>query len=489
MSARLQKIALDKLTARTCRESYYHFFLEAWPTVIAEKLKLNWHIKYLCDELQIIAERVFRDEPKEYDFICNCPPGTSKSSIFSVFFQPWVWTRMPSARFITGSYAERLALDLSRKSRDVIMSDWYRALFPEIVLREDQNTKGYFVNTQGGIRYAVGVGGSVIGMHAHFLTVDDPMDPQGALSSLILAEANTWMTETLSQRKIDKQLSPTMLVMQRLHQDDPTGYWLDKGGRLKHLCLPCDNTWEIKPSELAAKYTENDNGLLDPVRFPKIQLQEEEQRLGPTGYAGQYGQQPTPRGGAMFRVDRFQIAETTPGKWKRGPVRFWDKAATSGGSGSFTVGIKMALDLDDRIWVLDMVRDRWESGRREKEIINTAKSDGRACRIGIEQEPGGGGKEAAEKAARSYSMAGYRCYIDVVRATKEERAGAGNENRADTYSVQVNTSNVTLLHAPWNKTFIEEHRFFPNSRFKDIVDAAAGAYAMISKQRLRIGAL
>jgi hypothetical protein len=92
---------------------------------------------------------------------------------------------MPSARIITGSFSERLALDLSRKSRDVVMSEKYHELFPEIELREDQNTKGYFVNTKGGIRYAVGVGGSVIGMHAHFLIPDDPIDPQGFYRTLL----------------------------------------------------------------------------------------------------------------------------------------------------------------------------------------------------------------------------------------------------------------------------------------------------------------
>ena len=135
-----QKAATDKMLAQLCRESYYQFFLEFAPIVFPERIVLNWHIQFLCDELQQIAERVFRGEPKEYDFICNCPPGSSKSTIFSVLFQPWTWTRMPSARHITGSHAESLALDLSRKSRDVVLSDKYRRFFPEIQLREDQNT-------------------------------------------------------------------------------------------------------------------------------------------------------------------------------------------------------------------------------------------------------------------------------------------------------------------------------------------------------------
>lgn len=485
MSKRLEKVVASKMIAKLCRESYYQFFLEFWPLIAAERLINNWHIEKLCNELQELAERVFFDQPKLNDLICNCPPGTSKSSIFSVLWQPWVWTRMPSARFITGSYAESLALDLSRKSRDVVMSDKYRAYFPEVQLREDQNTKGYFTTTKGGFRKAVGVGGSVIGMHAHFIVIDDPIDPLGALSDLILKESNDWMRETLSQRKVDKQVSVTALVMQRLHQADPTGDWLERGGKIRHLCLPGDSdSWPVLPESWKEYYTE---GLFDPKRFSRAVLDEAEQTLGEVGYAGQYGQQPSPRGGSMFRIDRILYESIIPSKWKRGPVRYWDKAATQGG-GAYTVGVKMAMDMEGRIWILDVVRGRWEPGERERRILITAGLDGKKVRIGVEQEPGGSGKEAAENASRAYGKAGFRTYIDVVRGTKEERAGGINtEIRADTFSTQVNTCNVVLVPAPWNKEYTEELRLFPNSKFKDQVDASTGGYGMLSKARMRIG--
>src|SRR5205085_3659888 len=267
-------LSADRFEASQCQVSYFTFFKHFWPLISEEKLKLNWHIRYFCDELQKLSERVFLEEPKEYDLIANCMPGTSKSSIFSVLWQPWLWTRMPSARFISGCYSERLALDHSRKSRDVVISEKYCRLFPGIKLREDQNTKGYFINTRGGSRYATGVGGSVTGHHAHFIDIDDPIDPLGALSDLVLLEANTWITETLGDRKVDKSITPTAMVMQRLHQDDPTGHWLERGGRIRHLCFPCDTSWEIKPEECKNYY--DHNGLFDAVRQNKGVLEEAE---------------------------------------------------------------------------------------------------------------------------------------------------------------------------------------------------------------------
>ena len=487
MSARLEKIVADKMIAQLCRESYYQFFLEFVGTVFAEKLVNNWHIEYQCNELQIAAERVFCGKPKEYDILDNCPPGTSKSTIFSILFNAWVWTRMPSARFITGSHNEGLSLDLARKTRDVVESEKYQRYFPEVQLRSDQNAKGYFTTTQGGFRKAVGVGGGIIGFHAHFLIIDDPIDPLGALSDIMLKEANDWMRETLSQRKVDKQISVTALVMQRLHQADPTGDWLERGGKLKHICLPADcDEWPVQPEECKRYYVD---GLFDPSRLNRDALEEAQKTLGDVGYAGQYGQQPSPRGGSLFRVDRLLIEPAIPLKWRRGPVRFWDKAASQG-QGSWTVGVKMALDHQDRFWVLDVQRFRLESGGREQRILAVAALDGKQCRIGIEQEPGGGGKESALSAQKAYGRAGFRSYIDVVRGSKEERAGDINgEIRADTFAAQVNTYNIVLVPAPWNETFIDELRLFPNSKYKDQVDATVGAYNMLAKARLRIGTL
>lgn len=471
------RVATNRFVAQLLRESFYQFFLAFWSTIAAERLVNSWYIKKLCDELQEISERVFDDKPKEYDLFWNCPPGTSKSSVVSVLWQPWIWTRMPSARFISGSYSERLALDLSRKSRDCVLSEPYRELFPEIELRSDQNTKSHFANTAGGFRYAVGVGGSVTGMHAHFIAIDDPIDPIGALSDLVLAEANSWMSETLPSRKVNRLLTPTVCIMQRLHQNDPTGAALEKNLHIRNRCVPCDTTWEIKPPEWKEHY---EDGLLDSERLPQVALEEARIELGEAGYAGQYGQNPVPRGGAMFKVDRLLYQNVAPEKWKRGPVRYYDKAATLKG-GAWTVGAKLALDEYDKVWILDIVRGQWDSGFRETMILSTARVDGRRTRQIVEQEPAGAGKESAESTVKRVTLAGYRCTMDKVTGDKELRA--------DPFSQHVNMGNVVLLVAPWNKVLVEELRFFPRSKYKDQVDACSGGFAMLVKRRIRLGVL
>lgn len=469
-------IGYSKFLARTCRESYYQFFKEFWPVVAEERFRDNWHVEKLCNELQDISERVFADKPKLYDLAWNCPPGTTKSKVASVLWHPWIWTRMPSARFLSGSYSERISHDLARQSRDCVRNSKYRELFG-IELRDDQDTKGYFMNTRGGWRFSTGVGGTATGMHAHFICIDDPIDPLSALSDILADEANTWINETLSDRKVEKWLTPTALIMQRLRQNDPTGHWLEHHKKLRHRCLPAEDNFPIVPAEWRQYYKD---GLLDPIRLPQTVLDEALDR-GDAYYAGQYGQQPIPRGGLMFKITELSYNTQAPVKWKRGPVRYWDKAISKKKRASWTVGTKMGLDFDDQVWILDVKRGRWGSGEREKIIRSTAQADGRSVRIILEQEPGSGGLESAENSQKALALLGFRVSLDKVTGDKVARA--------DPLSVQVNLRNVVLVNGAWNRDFTSEMEFFPNSTFSDQVDSASGAFASLAKARLRIGAI
>lgn len=450
------------------RDSFYDFVREMWSEVIAEKPVWSWYIKPICDELQTIAERVFDGVPSPYDFICNQPPATTKSTIFSIMFPPWVWTRMPSARFICASNALDLGLDLSRKCRDVVRSRAYTATFPEITWRDDQNVKGYFVNNAGGFRYVATVGGrSPIGFHGHFLLVDDPIDPMSAVSDADIKTANDWLDGTLPSRKVEKELVPIIMVMQRLAQNDPTGHRLNNKamGKVKHFCFPAELCKDVKPREYRKCYK---NGLLDPVRLTAKRLKKERAR-GSFIYSGQFMQNPIPLGGGMFKTQHLRIEDLHKDIQWACMVRYWDKAATEGG-GAFTVGVLMGLDKKGRFWVLDVVRGQWDSSQREGVICQTALMDGKNVVIGIEQEPGGGGKESAESTVSR--LAGF---IVVV-----QRATVNKALRADPFSVQVNARNVTMKKAEWNFDFLNELKFFPNSTYKDQTDASSGAFTVLT---------
>ena len=471
------------LARRAALHSYAAFFKAFWRTISQEPLHWNWHMDVICDYLQAQAERVSQRLPRLHDTaIFNVPPGTSKSSIASVMFPPYVWARwMPEAQFICASHTDDLALDLSNKSRDVVKSELYQKAFPDIALRRDQDTKTFFKNTNGGYRYAVGSGGTVTGFHGHFIIVDDPIDPSKALSEAELKATNHWMRHQLRQRLIKGGFSVFDLIMQRLHQDDPTAQALRRRN-VMHFRIPASLEYRVHPPELKEHYKD---GLMDPVRLPKEELEAERapEGLGEYGYAGQYGQDPVPSGGGKFKTHMI-LPGIPPTRFKR-VARFWDKAASED-AGAYSVGLLMARDHDNVYWVLDVIRKQWDSATRERVIRSTAKHDGRAVILGIEQEGGSGGKESAEATLAR----------NPGRRTKIVQPRGDKVLRADEFSVFVNAGRVKIpvtFHdggtwQGWAATFIEELAHFPFSTFKDQVDAAAGAFNLLWKRKRRMGA-
>lgn len=461
------------------RESFFDFFQYFWEVINPdEPLGMNWHIPLLCNELQSMAERVFRRQKSEYDLIVNIPPGTTKSSIASVMFPAWMMARKPTVRVICASNTDQLSLDLSDKCREVVKSKLYRSCFPEVELRGDRDAKGNWGNTAMGFRMAFTAGGkSPTGFHAHFIIVDDPIDPQKVLSEAEIKAVNGFMNGTLPTRKVNKEVTPIALIMQRLHQDDPSGnrlaHWAKgKGDPVRHFCLPATLEFEVFPKELERNYQ---NGLLDPNRLSPSILKPYRDK-GQYYWSGQFGQRPVPLGGGMFKTERFVISEAPPEMVSI--VRFWDKAATQE-DGCYTVGVKMGRDKEGRIWVLDVVRGQWESAERERVIQNVARMDGYHVKIGLEEEGGSGGKDSVRFTTRR--LHGY--------ILQSERPTGDKTLRADPYSVQVNEGNVFLKRANWNEDYIDELKHFPTSTYKDQVDASSGAYKMVTKTPLVIGGM
>jgi len=341
------------------------------------------------------------------------------------------------------------------------------------MLRSEQHGKKHFMNTAGGSRMSFGVGGMVTGLHAHFIIIDDALDPKGALSEADLNTSNYWLTNVIPTRKKSQKVSFTVLIMQRLHQDDATGHLLElDADPIRHICLPAELAANVKPRHLRRFYK---NGLLDPVRLDQDVLARMKKR-GEFFYASQFSQNPVPLEGGMFKIDRMTVDVAPLAKRFVRRVRYWDKAGT-GGDGAYTVGLLMGLDRDGRFWVLDIVRGQWEAAQRERVIQSTAAIDGKQVEVGIEQEPGSGGKESAQGTVKR--LAGWRVTIDIPKGDKALRA--------DPFAVQVNGGNTSMVSADWNQTYVGEMRFFPYSKYKDQADASSGAFAMLTKPRMKLG--
>lgn len=488
-------------------ENLFFFIQYFWPAYSQQPFSPNWHIEVICAELEKLARDVAAGKPREHDLIINVPPGTTKTATVSIMFPIWCWVNWFHLRFICASYTAPLSLESAEASREIIRSDRFRKIFPEIDIKEDKDTKSNFRIVKrvfklgfsprlelGGNRFSTSVGGSVTGFHAHLILVDDPIDPNRVMSDTEVKKANHWMDSTLPFRKVDKNVTATVLVMQRLHQDDPTGHLLkshgikkdpkgnwsypDKKVKIRHICLPGEIKNYIKnvhPPELIEKYTD---GLLDVKRLNWDYLNEIQMK-GQYIYGGQVGQDPVPLGGGMFQTDKLVFRQTMPHPSEiSSTVRYWDKAGTEGGDGAYTAGVRMSKLKNGRFLIENVKRDRWSTEKREQTIKQYAQTDSEKVRIGIEQEPGSGGKESAEATVKN--LAGF--------TVQKDRPTGDKALRADPFSVQVNIGNVEILVGSWNDDYIEEMKNFPNSTYKDQVDASSGAFAMLTKLK-RAGVL
>lgn len=469
--------------------SLYSFLKWAWPEISGQPLVENWHIPYLCEQLENVAYRVGNRLPKENDILINVPPGSTKTIICSIVFPVWCWTKWYWMRFITASYSSTLALESAEYSRDLIKSYRFKEVYPELSIKTDKDTKtnykivkkfkspmnnAYTREKLGGTRYSTSVGGTLTGFHGDIIIWDDPINPQQSFSELQLDLANRWIDQTLPTRKTNKKVSTIIGIMQRLHQNDPTGHLLEKQkGNLRHLSFPGEivNYKDfVKPKEVIKYYQD---GLFDANRLGWKELNELEVDLGQYGFAGQIGQNPAPAGGGMFKTDHFQYTgETIPEKDYVKSVRYWDKAGSKG-KGAYTAGVKISK-LKNGFFVIDDVkRGRWSSEERERIVQETARADGTDVFIAVEQEPGSGGLESAQNTIRG--LAGYM--------VSKDRPSGDKIVRADPLSVQVNNGNIILRAAEWNSKFKEEFSLFPNSTYKDQVDATAGGFNILTKKR------
>lgn len=478
----ISEIPRELVQAEMCRKKFFKFVQEFWDVIIDEEPVWNWHIEYLCNELQAMAERVKDRKPKLYDLIINIPPGSTKSTICSIMFQAWSWTIDPSMRHICSSYADTLSMDLAVRCRDIITSDKYQMFFPEINLRRDTGEKRHFKNTKNGERLSTSTGGAITGSHAHIIVVDDPINPKEAVSDIMLKTANDYLDTTLSQRKVDKAITPTILIMQRLHQNDCTGHLLDKNkDKTKHVCLPAEQSIKIKPEHLEQYY---EAGLLDPIRLSKDVCKEARIDLGSYGYAGQFEQSPSPREGGFFQRDWFKTIDNFDKSKIVTSVRYWDKAGTQGG-GKRTAGVLMHRLKNNDFIISHIVKGQWSAKNREDIIEKYAEIDGSTygtpkipVKIWVEQEPGSGGKESAENTIAN--LAGYSIHVEKVSDSKEARA--------EPLSAQAEAGNIYVLKKEWTNDFLDEIDIFPNGKFKDQADAASGAFnKIIAKPKGRVG--
>ena len=482
-----------ELERRECEGSYYEFFKRGWEELEPDNdLEDNWHIFLLCTILQREVERIVAKQNKKRDIIINVPPRSGKSYIVNIMLTPWIWTRYPNFKVINCSFESGLATKLCLDSRRLIQSDWYQGHWGQkFALTTDMNKKTEYENDKRGSRKSTSTGANILGSGADMIVVDDPQNPESAESEADRLKAKRYYSSTLYSRLNRKRIGLRVVIMQRLHEDDLTGYLLaNDRDKYELICIPAEESDDIHPPELRRFYKD---GLFFPSLFSREVVEDAKSptNLGEYGYAGQMQQRPSPAEGGVFKRKWWTFWQP-PGanlqpvtiKMSNGeiftcetadlPARFddvvtsWDTAFKDLATSDYVVGQTWGAAGPNK-FLFDQDRAQLDFPSTVRQVEAHRKRNPLSTGILIEDKANGA---AVIKEMR-------RVFPAIIEINPDKSKHA----RAMPMVRQCEAGNVYLPHpqiAPWVNAFIEEYANFPNGANDDQVDCGTQAINHLS---------
>jgi hypothetical protein len=413
----------------------------------------NWHIDAIvhCLELSIKGER-----PR---LLINLPPRHLKSFIVSVVWPAFIIGTDPTAKIICISYSDELAKTLSRDFRRIIESEWYQLVFPHVM--HSKMTECEFVTVDGGGRYATSVGGTLTGKGGDFIIIDDPIKPEDTHSDKVRQSTNEWYKSTLLSRLDDKKRSVLVLVMQRLHVNDLTGFVESSGGFHK-LSLPAIAIMnEYIPIRGGEAYFRVKGEPLHCERDGMETLERIRDEVGPQIFAAQYQQRPESPEGALIKRKWIKVID--------GPLEFEgngnlsisiDSASSTAETADYSA-ISVVVSQQDGHHVIFAERGRWDYEMLLAKAMGYVHLYGEEINFIVEAASSG------ISLIHSLKKAELRCFHHFPKEDKMVRAAWA---LPIIYSGRLFIHNIEGQNA-WVEPYLNELVSFPNSRFDDQVDS------------------
>lgn len=421
-----------------------------------QELKWSWHNDLICEYLTACFNRDIKR------LIINVPPRSLKSITTSVAFPAWVLGKNPSEKILTSSYGHSLSTKHSRETRTIVQSDWYRELFPNVILSHDVNTQSEFETTEKGARLSTSVGGGVTGQGGDILIVDDPHNVVDALSATKRQTALDWFDTSFTSRENDPENSVYIIIQQRVHEGDLTGHLLTKEDEYDdwhHLCIPMemeeDTTYHYPISGKIKEKKEGD--LLNPERWSEKKVRKLKVDLGSLAYAGQYQQRPAPAEGNIFKKIWFGEYFVKP---ESGTVyQSWDTAYKEQQVNDPSVCTTW-LEYEKNYYLLDVFEERMDYPKLKRAVIQKA-TEYKADIVLIEDKASG--QSLIQELKR-----------DTNIPIKPIMPDANKLTRASQSTSIVEAGRVFLPDKiGWKQKYLSQLLTFPNATHDDMVDSTS----------------
>jgi hypothetical protein len=204
------------------------------------KMLRNWH-HYV---IEYVLQAVYDGDITR--LIVNIAPGYSKTEQVVLNFIARGLAINPRSKYIHASYSGDLAQENSSKIKEMVGSESYQELWPMDIRVDSKGKKRWFTEKGGGMM-AAPAGGQITGFRAGRMepgftgafVIDDPVKPDDAYSAVKRNSINNRFNNTMRSRLAVEGV-PMVVIMQRIHEEDLSGYLL-KGGsgdKWHHLTIP-----------------------------------------------------------------------------------------------------------------------------------------------------------------------------------------------------------------------------------------------------------
>jgi predicted phage terminase large subunit-like protein len=328
----------------------------------------NWHIECIIEHLKAV-------EAGEIQRLnINMPPRMMKSITVSEAWSAWLLGQNPSTQIIAASFKRDVGVDIAEKVRKVMKSPIYQMAFPNTAVAKD--TEDWFTTTQGGHRLLATTGKGVTGFGADVILIDDPINPEEATSETSRLKAFRWITGTLFPRANDLTKVKIVNVMQRLHEEDPSGKFLEAEG-WHNLVLPAYFHKKTFIEIRGKKWEAEEGEYLHKERVGAKELNDlRDSGMSEYQLAGQYMQNPAPIGGGEFKARYLKYYNNHSKDFTCKGMNIYilydpanSKKNKENSDPDYTAMMVLGLANDNNYYLLDAVRDRMNPTERVNALI------------------------------------------------------------------------------------------------------------------------
>lgn len=445
-------------------------FVRATFAEISPGVTLLWneYLDLICARLAAVVSGDIRN------LIITMPPRHLKSVCVSVALPAFFLGHNPAGEIMAVSYGQELAKAFADDTRKVMASAFYQRIF-DTRLASARQAVHTLRTTAGGIRRATSIDGAATGVGADLLIFDDPQKPNETLSEAVRRSTNQAYENTFLSRRNDPKTCRTVIVMQRLHEDDFVGHVLGLGGSWEVLNLPAiaeaDETHAYETFMGRFMYRRAEGSPLHPTRMPLEELDRIRATMGEASWASQYQQRPAPAGGGLVHTDWFKRygEADLPEAFDR-VLQSWDTANTAAQRSDYSVCTTWGIK-DKRRYLLNVFRERLIYPDLKRAVVAQAKMHA-ATTVLIEDHASG------TQLLQDFRREGF--------FTVEGRKYAAD--KATRMAAQADQIENGFVYVPkeahWLAEYLHELSVFPNGKYDDQVDSTSQALDGLNNPQL-----